>query len=163
MGLIKYKGETIYSGPLVEVNFNSNWCDSMAEYYPRLWVSWLEINELKSKEIDVPQESYQDWETRSEIYLDQPMVDILLQQRNEEKRRKEELRLDYHKLVRVIKGRKLPIGTEGEIFWMGTTKYGPAIGLRLLDGSKVFTSPSNVKVVTIEELLERDLLGKDVS
>ena len=39
MGLIKYRGEVIYSGPLAEVEFDKNWCDSMAEYYPRMRVS----------------------------------------------------------------------------------------------------------------------------
>ena len=43
MGLIKYRGEVIYSGPLAEVEFDKNWCDSMAEYYPHMW--------------------YRDWET----------------------------------------------------------------------------------------------------
>jgi hypothetical protein len=62
--------------------------------------------------------------------------------------------------VRVVRGRKLALGTEGEIFWNGPNPFKPVyrngynrpdeyerIGLRLDSGEKVFTAGSNVEVI----------------
>jgi hypothetical protein len=47
--------------------------------------------------------------------------------------------------VEVFKGRKVPKGTIGEIFWMDHTGFGVTVGLKLQDGSKVFTAITNVQ------------------
>jgi hypothetical protein len=56
------------------------------------------------------------------------------------------------KTVRVVHGRKVPIGTVGEVFWYGVRSYHgnevTRVGLKCADGSKVFTSAGNVEVVT---------------
>jgi hypothetical protein len=68
--------------------------------------------------------------------------------------------IDVGSEVEVAKGRKIPKGTKGEVFWKGKdqfyrsygygdTMFGlPArafrIGIRLLDGSRVYTSMDNV-------------------
>ena len=158
MGYIKYKNEVLYSGPIGEVDFSSNWCDSMATYYPYVMVSYIKDGLLKMEKVDC----HTEYESDLEIVLDkndEQIRDFILSSRERERQIREEQRLDYHKLVKVVKGRKIPIGTEGEIFWMGNTKYGASIGLRLLDGSKVFTSPSNVRCITQDELFEREVLG----
>lgn len=57
--------------------------------------------------------------------------------------------------VRVVKGRKLPKGTTGRVFWYGADMYAsrydvnpsPRIGIELETGEKVFTSGGNVEVV----------------
>ena len=53
--------------------------------------------------------------------------------------------------VRVVAGRKIPVGTEAEVFWFGPCKfsYGKKtnVGLLLESGEKVFTSKSNVERV----------------
>lgn len=52
------------------------------------------------------------------------------------------------KVVKVVKGRKIPIGTEAEVFWYGETGYGWRVGLALTEtGEKVFTAASNVEVL----------------
>jgi hypothetical protein len=159
MGQIKYKGEVIYSGPLAEIKYDANWCNSMAEYYPRLWVSWVEFGELKHKEVDVPQDSYNNWYTLSEVTVDRDMADALNNEREIKRKKEQEKKLDYHKPVKVVRGRKVPIGTEGEIFWMGQTKFGTSVGIRLIDDTRVFTSAKNVEVITADEMFERELLG----
>lgn len=62
----------------------------------------------------------------------------------------------FGKTVRVVKGRKVPVGTVAEVFWTGRNGFNRSrwgrneierIGLRLPDGSKVFTDASNVEVV----------------
>jgi hypothetical protein len=53
--------------------------------------------------------------------------------------------------VRVIKGRKVAHGTEGEVFWMGTKKFGgknqTRVGIKDAQGTVYWTSASNVEVV----------------
>jgi CubicO group peptidase (beta-lactamase class C family) len=57
--------------------------------------------------------------------------------------------------VRVVKGRKVEVGTVGEVFWAGRDQFkrGPwgrreieRVGIRLLDGSRVFLDAGNVVV-----------------
>ncbi len=44
----------------------------------------------------------------------------------------------------VYKGRKVPVGTKGRVFWIGDCTFGVRVGLELADGSKVFTAIDNV-------------------
>lgn len=47
--------------------------------------------------------------------------------------------------VRVVKGRKVAIGTEGVVFWTGESAYGPRLGLRTADGTRHFLAAANVE------------------
>ncbi len=49
--------------------------------------------------------------------------------------------------VTVVKGRKLPLGTTGRVFWIGNSGFGPSVGIEKLDGSRVFTAAKNVEAV----------------
>lgn len=51
--------------------------------------------------------------------------------------------------VRVVKGRKVPVGTKGEVFWLGEDKYGNGyrVGFQTPAGEKHFTSLANVEAV----------------
>lgn len=50
--------------------------------------------------------------------------------------------------VRVVKGRKTPIGFEGVVIWAGEDNYGKArLGIRSADGDTQFTAASNTVVV----------------
>lgn len=51
------------------------------------------------------------------------------------------------RVLRVVRGRKVPVGTEGECSWYGQTKYGARVGIRDLQGQVTFTAASNVEVV----------------
>lgn len=42
-----------------------------------------------------------------------------------------------YKEVEVIRGRKLPIGTVGIVFWRGSTRYGESVGIELPNGERV--------------------------
>lgn len=64
----------------------------------------------------------------------------------------------YHKTVIVTKGRKVPHGTTGECFWMGThdySKYGDPwgiytktrVGIKDADGNVYWTALENVELV----------------
>lgn len=61
------------------------------------------------------------------------------------------------KMVEVVKGRKVPIGTKGEVFWTGDTQWGPRIGIRC-DESKAtwFIMAENVVVLEPEKYIPTD-------
>ena len=51
-------------------------------------------------------------------------------------------------IVRVVHGRKVPIGIEGLVYWSGDSKFGPRIGVSPLNGAdRFFIATSNVAVV----------------
>lgn len=57
--------------------------------------------------------------------------------------------------VRVVRGRKVPKGTVGKVFWEGESRFGLSVGLALSDkkdasgkyAEVAFTAPSNLEVV----------------
>lgn len=76
-----------------------------------------------------------------------------VQRRAAEKRRaeQEERTIRRGKRVRVVKGRKVRVGTEGECFWQGHGFHGPRIGIRTADGQTIFLAESNCAVILTEE------------
>jgi hypothetical protein len=61
----------------------------------------------------------------------------------------EAARLEKGKRVRVVRGRKVPHGTEGEVFWVGYTRYGRRVGFTGTDGQTYWTAASNVEVIPV--------------
>ena len=55
------------------------------------------------------------------------------------------------KTVTVVRGRKVPIGTRGQVFWIGNNGYGESVGIITADGSKHFTAIGNVEVTPLPE------------
>lgn len=51
------------------------------------------------------------------------------------------------KHVRVARGRKVPVGTAGEVIWYGEGRYGYRVGIRDAAGEVHWTSAGNVEVV----------------
>lgn len=62
--------------------------------------------------------------------------------------------------VKVIKGRKVKIGTIGTVFWIGPNKYGTSCGITTKDGQKVFVNADNVQKVIPSTPLP-SLIGTD--
>ena len=52
-----------------------------------------------------------------------------------------------YKTIRVVRGRKVPIGTVGVVFWVGSNRFGEAVGFKDERGTAMFTSIKNVEVV----------------
>lgn len=70
------------------------------------------------------------------------------------------VKVEIGKRVKVVRGRKVPKGTEGRVFWMGPDKFarsysgmpGPMrTGLKLADGSVAWTAETNLEVLDPEE------------
>lgn len=51
------------------------------------------------------------------------------------------------KRLEVIKGRKVPLGTIGECFWIGNNGYGTSVGIKDSTGKVHWTAVTNVQVV----------------
>lgn len=49
--------------------------------------------------------------------------------------------------VVVVKGRKVPVGTTGECFWVGEGKYGARVGFKDAEGEVFWTAYANVATV----------------
>jgi hypothetical protein len=55
--------------------------------------------------------------------------------------------------VRIVKGRKVPVGAEGTVVWSGDGNYGPRIGFipdAYPEGGAVFTAESNAIAIDID-------------
>jgi len=48
---------------------------------------------------------------------------------------------------RVVRGRKVAVGTEGVSFWFGESRYGKRVGLQLANGERIFVDAKNVEAV----------------
>lgn len=48
--------------------------------------------------------------------------------------------------VVVVRGRKVPRGTEGRVFWVGDSPYGVRVGINTPSGETVWTAAGNVEV-----------------
>lgn len=160
MGTIHFNGLLLFSGKVGEVQTHDNWCDSMAEYYPCISISHMrEDGEISWQRVSVPHNNPISLNNFVITYDPAEVAGIAAY------RRKREAEIEantyrLHKLVKVVRGRKVPIGTEGEISWMGETPYGPRIGIRLLDGTVVFTARSNTQLINVDKEIEKILLGE---
>lgn len=55
------------------------------------------------------------------------------------------------KRIRVTRGRKVPIGTEGVVFWHGASAYGDRVGFNDDQGETFWTAATNVEVLAWDD------------
>lgn len=63
-------------------------------------------------------------------------------------------RVEVGKEVAVVRGRKVPKGTTGRVFWMGDSRFGRRVGLRDATGTVHWTALTNVEVTNPEDYIE---------
>lgn len=63
---------------------------------------------------------------------------------NEQKRLEEIQRVRVGKDAEVVRGRKVPHGTRGRVFWMGNNGYGMSAGIETVQGARFFTALTNL-------------------
>jgi hypothetical protein len=56
------------------------------------------------------------------------------------------------KMLKVVKGRKVPKGTTGECIWIGDGRWGKRVGIKDAAGTAHWTAIANVEVVTGTEV-----------
>lgn len=64
----------------------------------------------------------------------------------EEEREEERRTVSKGKQVIVFKGRKVPVGTKGECFWLGNGTFGERVGIRDSKGNVWWTAKDNCRV-----------------
>lgn len=156
--MIKFKNEVIFDKPVANVSINSGWCNSMLEYYPSAYVYFFQNGKLTSTQIPLDIHYSSDSQVLSNLditynHADVAQFEVVMAER--EAARKEQERIDelmtvkWGRTVKVVSGRKIPVGSEGKVFWVGDTRYGRSVGLEI-NGSKQFTSIRNVEVVLMD-------------
>jgi ribosomal protein L24 len=62
--------------------------------------------------------------------------------------------------VEVVAGRKIVKGTKGEVVWVGRDSFNPRayrVGMRLIDGSRVFTAMGNLEKLNVMPPTEAEI------
>jgi hypothetical protein len=60
--------------------------------------------------------------------------------------------------IEVVKGRKVPKGTQGDIFWVGESQWGTRVGFNDDEGNTHWTAITNVENITEEVIDYEDIL-----
>ena len=147
MGQVKFKDKVVFEGLIAHIVKNYNWCDSMATYYPYIRVISMLDGQMRGQSINI--------DGLNDPY-DFRFIEVVVDEANKLEydsflarewalSKAEEIHMQDP--VKVVKGRKLPVGLEGEIMWIGDTRWGKRVGLRLKDGSVEFTDIRNVKTI----------------
>jgi hypothetical protein len=155
--MIKFKGQVIHSGPVGRLHLNSNWNNSMGQYYPVLTVECVGVVtglvERHSYGLDIDGNETQCM-SHIEATINQHHADMLNQidaalkvKRDAENAANEAKTVRVGKEARIFKGRKYPVGTVGRVFWTGETKYGSSTGLELNCGKRIFVNTGNLEVI----------------
>jgi hypothetical protein len=140
--VLGYGGESYNSSMDVSSFFVIVWSvekhDSERVYYGSNW----DANSLGSYTVDATPE------VRS-------AYDALEAKRAEDRRIADDLReynrVDKGKTVKVVRGRKVPKGTSGLVFWVGSNQWGESCGFITATGDKHFTALTNVEVAPLPE------------
>lgn len=68
-------------------------------------------------------------------------------------------RIAKGKDVTVVRGRKVPKGSTGRVFWFDPNgRFGPRAGLELTSGERVFTAASNLEVTNPDDYIDLDAM-----
>jgi len=73
--------------------------------------------------------------------------EIAVEAARREREREEAAAPRRGRTVRVVRGRKVPLGTTGTVGWYGETRYGIRVGIDTDKGERVWTDANNVEVV----------------
>ena len=63
------------------------------------------------------------------------------------------LTIERGAVVRVVRGRKVPLGTVGDVIWVGFGRYGARVGVKDADGVVHWTARSNVALEAVNVLM----------
>jgi len=168
-------GEPEYVGAVVALTADYNvrvmsdiWAD---EFYAVVWTgngttrvfthSNFECDTRNTKaEVDATPEvmaAYEAWKA-AEADRVRKEYEVRCERERLEREEKERLEPKMGRRARVVRGRKVPVGTEGVVFWKGTGEYGERLGLATTDrkvngryADVVWVASSNVENVESDE------------
>lgn len=158
MGQISFNGKIVHQGPIAMFRCIDGWNNSMAQYYPYIVVHYVHQEKVHQKVLNVDG-FHEPYQIKDFTFIaDKDQVDLLNAIIKKRELEEENKTVRVGKQIRVVRGRKIPIGTEGKVFWMGDKGFGMGVGIILENGSKVFSSLKNVEVMIADQEFERILL-----
>lgn len=140
-----HQGQVLYTG-------EHNWYDD-SDFYAMVW------DDEAGKPVEVTYASTRGWTYPNHAEADatpevQAKYEAWRAAREAERRAAEAAREAATprrgKRLRVVKGRKVPVGVEGECIWTGNGHYGPRVGIKDDEGEVHWTAASNVQVINNE-------------
>jgi hypothetical protein len=136
-------------------NRNEKWvlCQSKSEQYDNGVGSWIEPHYCDGKGFGVA-ESIESYESCINVIFNPESNEIDYGKLNAHlKSLRSALKENVPSIpVEVFKGRKVPVGTVGEISWVGIDSFGNVkVGIKDAQGEVQFTAVSNVKLVEFAE------------
>lgn len=147
---VKFKGIMISPKTVIRACIVPNWNNSMGEYYPYISILTFHDGTPQYESLSIPDCSYHNDPHRLETLLEYDIDNSQVYDFEAYNKRLEYERefpiVRRGKTVRVKSGRKIPIGTIGQVFWTGATKFGTSVGIEV-EGKRVFTSIGNVEVI----------------
>jgi hypothetical protein len=154
--MVKLNGKVISEKVAFKVEVCDGWCNSMDTYYPYINVFAMvdgkptvvdmipggDCTNPRSLELALEMTpdatmlaEYQAYQIKKE----EEHIALINQQERETVRKGRD--------VLVFKGRKVPKGTVGRVFWIGDNGWGTSVGIEQTNGQKVFTAITNVRVL----------------
>lgn len=105
--------------------------------------AWCEMSDCLQPKVDAPAELI----TMFSEHLEQRKIEAAERERLESERRAAEMARQPAKgrRIRVVRGRKVPKGTEGVCVWIGDGTYGRRVGIKDDAGNVHWTAASNVE------------------
>lgn len=145
--MIKLNGKVLTLKSPARVEFVNNWNNDMATYYPYVVATYMHGDKPEHERFDAGEgDPYRIKETL-EFHLDQSQVYDLEKYEERIEQGIEQRTARVGKTIKVFKGRMLPIGTVGTIFWIGKGFRGEErLGVDTQYGRE-FISRSNVEIV----------------
>lgn len=138
--------QTTYKGLVVDLGEINGYDDS--DFYAVVW----DTNKQEPKRVIYA--STRGWSYANSAVIDAtPVIAAAYQAYKDEqdrqfhnrKRAERLMRVERGKVVKVVRGRKLPKGLVGRCFWVGQTAYGFSVGIETPMGRE-FTALKNVEV-----------------
>ena len=100
--------------------------------------------------IDAPAHVLQAWENE----LERRRLERRRVYTENERLRREEKEAEYKRtprrgsVVRIVRGRKVPIGIVGTVFWVGDSQWGPRAGIESIERGREFIAMANIEVLS---------------
>jgi hypothetical protein len=146
--MIMLNGRILSLKSVAEVHIDGGWNNSMQEYYPSIDLVQFLDGQIVRESIRVGMDVTPAKIRAMLVFTPDPIQVAGLKaywQRKADEREAPIVRKG--KTVRVIRGRKVPIGTTGLVFWVGDGTYGTRCGFVDESGTVHWTSVANVEVI----------------
>lgn len=149
--MIKCNGIVLTLKSPARVRFENNWNNDMATYYPYVVATYMHGDKPEHERYDIGEVDPYSAKQTLEYDIDNSQAYDLEKYEERVEQGIEQKIARVGKTVKVFKGRTLPVGTVGTIFWVGKGFKGEErLGIDTQFGRE-FISRSNVEIVEAKD------------